>query len=61
MLKISHYQLIQISSYDATDLKNVVKFCVPTWSIFAGPVTNVMILIFNTARPLCVILNETKY
>ena len=29
----------EIISYDATKSKNVVKFCVPTWSIFAGPVT----------------------
>ena len=27
------------SSYDATNVKNVVKFCVPTWSIITGPVT----------------------
>ena len=27
-------------SYDATNVKNVVKICVSTWSIFAGPVTN---------------------
>ena len=26
-------------SYDTTNVKNVVKFCVPTWSIFAGLVT----------------------
>ena len=26
-------------SYDVTNVKNVIKICVPTWSIFAGPVT----------------------
>ena len=26
---------------DITNLKNVVKFYVPTWSIFAGPITNI--------------------
>ena len=31
--------LDQIISYGATNLKNVVKFYVPTWSIFAAPVT----------------------
>ena len=34
-----HFWLEQIISYDATNLKNMVKFYVPTWSIFAGPVT----------------------
>ena len=41
MVKLSSQWLLQIISYDAKTLKNVVKFYVPiaTWSIFAGPVT----------------------
>ena len=39
-------QLQQIISYDATNVKNVVKIYVPTWSIFAGPVTYVCECIF---------------
>ena len=31
----------QIISYEAKKLENMVNFCVPTWSIFAGPVTYV--------------------
>ena len=29
----------KITSYQSTKLENMVKFYVPTWSIFAGPVT----------------------
>ena len=29
----------KLCHYDTTNLKNIVKFYVPTWSIFAGPVT----------------------
>ena len=38
MVKISLQQLKQIISFDTINLKSVVKFCVPTWSIFAVPV-----------------------
>ena len=31
------------NSYDATKSKNVVKFCVPTWYIFAGLVTYMVV------------------
>ena len=42
MVKMSlTYIPLQIISYDATNVKNVVKFCVPTWSILADPVTRV--------------------
>ena len=30
--------------YDATNLKKMVKFYVPTWTLFAGPVTYGIIL-----------------
>ena len=42
MVQISNQWLKYIVSYDAVNLKNIVKFYVPTWSIFAGPVTNVI-------------------
>ena len=31
--------------YDATKLKKMVKFYVPTWTLFAGPVTNIPLYI----------------
>ena len=42
MVKTSILRWLQkISSYDATNLKAIVKLCVPTWTIFPGPVTYV--------------------
>ena len=38
MVKFSFQWLQQIISYDATNLKTMVKLYVPTWSIVAGPV-----------------------
>ena len=32
--------------YDATKLKKMVKFYVPTWTLFAGPVTKIMVSYF---------------
>ena len=37
----------QIISYDATNMNNVVKICVPTWSIFAGPVIYVITMYYT--------------
>ena len=34
--------------YDATNMKNVVKICVSTWSIFAGPVIYVITMYYTT-------------
>ena len=33
------HTIISILCYDATNLKKMVKFYVPTWTLFAGPVT----------------------
>ena len=38
MVEILFLLLDQIISYGATQLKNVVKFYVPTWLIFTAPV-----------------------
>ena len=32
----------QVTSYQSTKLKKMVKFYVPTWTLFAGPVTFVI-------------------
>ena len=45
MVKSSLQWLQHIFSYDTTNLKNVVKFYVPPWSIFAGPVTYAMLYV----------------
>ena len=34
------------------NLKNMVKFYVPTWSIFAGPVTNALSKLLCTEQTL---------
>ena len=39
MERIPKQWLKYIMSYGAVNVKNIVKFYVPTWSIFAGPVT----------------------
>ena len=41
MVQIPKQWLKYFISYDGVNLKNLVKFYVPTWSIFAGPVTNI--------------------
>ena len=41
MIKNSSQSPEKVTSYQSTKLENMVKFYVPTWSIFAGPVTYV--------------------
>ena len=40
-LNISYVMMQQSLCYDAKKLKKIVKFYVPTWTLFAGPVTYV--------------------
>ena len=44
-----------IGSYVATNLKNIVKFYVPTWTIFAGPIIRKYFLCYN------IVLQETVH
>ena len=39
MIENSWQSLKQITSYQSTKLEKMVKFYVPTWTLFAGPVT----------------------
>ena len=39
MVKLHLYRFISYDASHATNVKNVVKICMPTWSIFVGPVT----------------------
>ena len=54
---LSHNNLEPYGSYDATHLKNVIKYCVPTWSIFTGPV-RYMVCPFKS---LCSCICSTMY
>ena len=47
MVKNSLQWLQWSISYDATILKNMVKLDVPTWSVFAGPLTYVVATYMN--------------
>ena len=39
MVENACYSLKKVTSYQSTKSENMIKFYVPTWSIFAGPVT----------------------
>ena len=41
MVEKSRQFLKYVFCYDATKLKKMAKFCVPAWTLFAGPVTYV--------------------
>ena len=43
-----------IISYDEMVLKCIVKLCVPTWFIFAGPVTDIHTYVYRTVKTLAV-------
>ena len=56
--------LKHIFCYDATKLKKMAKFYVPTWTLFAGPVTIIISYIYTTSSsstPSAVLHTDLNY